>query len=73
MGFIGLQKSFARANLASYAFWTVATAAAVVGCNYLEQNDRDRCSRFRDKSKMFGGNVKEGEAPSWGSPYKKIL
>jgi len=41
--------------------------------NEVEQNERDRCSKFRDRSQMFGGKVKEGDAPSWGRPYKPLI
>ena len=43
-------------------------------CNAVDQNERDRTSRFRDKSLMFKDpNRKEGDAPSWGNPYKPLL
>ena len=72
-GYIGLSRTFARTNMASYAFWGVVAVVGTVATSYVDQNERDRCDRFRDKSKMFGGHVKEGEAPSWGNPYKPII
>ena len=68
--YIGLSKSFCRASYGSIALWTGILGASTVVCNAIDQNERDRTSKFRDKSKMFGGHVKEGEAPSWGNPYK---
>ena len=68
--YVGLPRTFARASLVSWAFWSGAIAVATLVCNDMDQMERDRCSKFRDKSNMFGGNVKEGDQPSWGRPYK---
>ena len=71
--YVGLPRTFARASLVSWAFWTGVVTVSTLVCNDLDQLERDRCNRFRDKSGMFGGNVKEGDPPSWGRPYKPIL
>ena len=71
--YVGLPRTFARASLASWAVWAGIVTVATVVCNDLDQNERDRCNRFRDKSGMFGGKVKEGDPPSWGRPYKPYL
>ena len=65
--------TFCNVPLTTYVVWTGIVALAGYVGNTLEANERDRCSRFRDKSKMFGGHKKEGEAPSWGEPYKPLL
>ena len=40
----------------------------------MDQNERDRTSKFRDKSLMFKDpNRKEGDPPSWGKPYNPWL
>lgn len=33
---------------------------------YLDDEERARSTTFRDKSALFGGNVKEGDPPTWG-------
>ncbi len=33
---------------------------------YLDDSERDRSISYRDKSALFGGNVKPGDPPSWG-------
>ena len=71
--YVGLPRTFARASLVSWAFWAGVVTVSTLVCNDLDQKERDRCNRFRDKSGMFGGNVKEGDPPSWGRPYKPIL
>ena len=71
--YVGLPRTFARASLVSWAFWAGVVTVSTLVCNELDQKERDRCNRFRDKSGMFGGNVKEGDPPSWGRPYKPIL
>ena len=71
--YVGLPRTFARASLVSWAFWSGAIAVATLVCNDMDQKERDRCNRFRDKSGMFGGKVKEGDAPSWGRPYKPYM
>ena len=71
--YVGLPRTFARVSLTSWAFWTGTVTAISLVCNDLDQLERDRCSKFRDKSGMFGGNVKEGDPPSWGRPYKPYL
>lgn len=71
--YIGLSKTFCRTPLASYAVWAGIVGGGMLFFNELEQNERDRCSKFRDRSQMFGGKVKEGDAPSWGRPYKPLI
>ena len=71
--YIGLSKTFCRTPLSTYAVWGAIVTGGSLFFNEVEQNERDRCSKFRDKSQMFGGNVKEGDAPSWGRPYKPLI
>ena len=71
--YVGLPRTFARASLVSWAFWAGVVTVSTLVCNELDQKERDRCNRFRDKSGMFGGKVKEGDPPSWGRPYKPYL
>jgi len=40
------------------------------GC-FMDDNARDRMTRFRDKSALFKGEHKEGDPPSWGRPEYK--
>jgi len=66
----GLPWTFCNVTAKSYAVWfALGTGATLLG-NAIDRNEKDRCSKFRDQSKMFGGNRKEGEAPSWGNEYK---
>ena len=71
--YIGLSKTLCRTPLSSYAVWAVIVTGGCYAVNELERNEKDRCNKFRDKSQMFGGKVKEGDAPSWGKPYKPLL
>ena len=71
--YIGLPKTFCRTPLSTYAVWAVIVGGGILACNELEQNERDRCNKFRDKSQLFGGKVKEGDPPSWGRPYKRLI
>ena len=71
--YIGLQKTFCRTPLTTWALWSGFIGASILFFNEVEQNERDRCNKFRDKSQMFGGHVKEGDAPSWGRPYKRLI
>ncbi|XP_055383201.1 NADH dehydrogenase [ubiquinone] 1 beta subcomplex subunit 1 [Condylostylus longicornis] len=32
---------------------------------FLDIKETERMTRFRDKSALYGRNLKEGEAPSW--------
>lgn len=32
---------------------------------FLDDQETLRMTRYRDKSALFGGNVKEGDPPSW--------
>lgn len=71
--YVGLSKTFCRTPLSTYAVWGAFVTGSIFFFNEVEQNERDRCSKFRDRSQMFGGKVKEGDAPSWGKPYKPLL
>ena len=71
--YVGLPRTFARASLVSWGFWAGVVTVSTLVCNDMDQKERDRCNRFRDKSGMFGGKVKEGDAPSWGRPYKPYM
>ncbi|XP_077290934.1 NADH dehydrogenase (ubiquinone) MNLL subunit [Arctopsyche grandis] len=33
--------------------------------HFLDVKETERMIRFRDKSALYGGNVKEGEQPTW--------
>jgi hypothetical protein len=50
-------------TMSFYVLWTGIT---ILLGNAIDQNERDSCSRFRDKSKMYGGFKKEGDQPTWG-------
>lgn len=41
--------------------------AIIVG-QYFDRQDVVRQSRFRDRSYLYGGTVKEGDPPSWPHP-----
>ena len=71
--YVGLSKTFCRTPLSTYAVWGAIVTGGCIFFNEVEQNERDRCSKFRDRSQMFGGKVKEGDAPSWGRPYKPLI
>ena len=66
----GIPWSFCNTTMPTYVLWAGITVGAILFGNAIDQNERDRCSRFRDKSKMYGGFKKEGDQPSWGKVYK---
>lgn len=47
----------------------IAVVAAWAFGKYCDRMESNRRVMFRDKSKMFGGKVEEGQPPSWGSDY----
>lgn len=47
------------------ALGTLAVGAAI-GC-YYDRHDTQRMIMFRDKSALYGRELKEGEPPSWPS------
>ena len=69
----GLPRTFCNTTLTSHIVWAAIGVGAILLGNAIDQNERDRCSKFRDKSKMFGVPKMEGEKPTWGSPYKPWL
>ena len=52
------------------SFYVLWTGITILLGNAIDHNERDSCSRFREKSKMYGGFKKEGNQPTWGNDYK---
>jgi len=49
-------------------YWPVIFGPAFLGYligKKIDDVEKDRSTTFRDKSSLFGGNVKPGEDPSW--------
>ena len=55
----------------SFFCYGLMTIAVITGA-YLDCQERNRYTYFRDKSKMFGKPKEEGEPPSWGADYWKV-
>ncbi|XP_028176264.1 uncharacterized protein LOC114364345 [Ostrinia furnacalis] len=49
-----------------YVWFAIPLTGFFIG-KYLDDQETLRMTNFRDKSKLYGGRVKEGEAPSWPS------
>ncbi|XP_045531094.1 uncharacterized protein LOC123718534 [Pieris brassicae] len=47
-----------------YMLFAVPLTGFFIG-KYIDDQETLRMTNFRDKSALFGGNVKEGDAPSW--------
>lgn len=48
-------------------FFLPAVIGYFIG-KYIDDKEIERSTLFRDKSKLFGGNRKPGDPPSWGPP-----
>ncbi|XP_045510259.1 uncharacterized protein LOC123705508 [Colias croceus] len=47
-----------------YVWFAVPMTGFFIG-KYLDDQETLRMTNFRDKSALYGGRVKEGDAPSW--------
>ncbi|CAH0386859.1 unnamed protein product [Bemisia tabaci] len=52
-------------QLKYYKYSFPAFLAVFAAGKFLDDKEKERTSRFRDKSAMFGGHVKPGDPPSW--------
>ena len=69
----GLPISFVNVTMPGLALWAGIITGSILLGNAIDRNERDRCDKFRDKSKIFATYKQEGEAPSWGKPYKSMV
>jgi len=69
--YAGLDASFVNVKYSAWGFWGVVMVGIGMLGNAIDQNERDRTARFRDKSQLFGqGHIPEGKKSSWGGEYK---
>ncbi|XP_044731753.1 uncharacterized protein LOC123294697 isoform X2 [Chrysoperla carnea] len=47
-----------------FKFATLPLLGFAIGW-FLDAKETERMVMFRDKSKLYGGNVKEGQQPTW--------
>jgi len=67
----------AKVNIFGYepGWWrwiTIGLTGVTIGW-YVEQEERERASTYRNKSQLYGRELKEGEDLPWGSPIRDYL